>query len=97
MATVPELDPPQVAELGNRLRDNVARAVKAPEENARVLRGVLAGQPGTERALAVLNAAAAIYVGGRADSLREGVVRAEESIDSGAAAAKLDRYLEFAR
>jgi MoxR-like ATPase len=31
MATVPELDPPAVAELGARLRDNVARAVKAPE------------------------------------------------------------------
>jgi MoxR-like ATPase len=30
MATVPELDPPQVAELGARLRDNIARAVKAP-------------------------------------------------------------------
>jgi anthranilate phosphoribosyltransferase len=68
-----------------------------PDENARVLRGVLAGQPGTERALAVLNAAAAIYVGGRAESLGEGVERAEESIDSGAATAKLDGYLEFAR
>jgi anthranilate phosphoribosyltransferase len=68
-----------------------------PEENARVLRGVLAGEPGTERALAVMNAAAAIYVGGRAESLREGVERAEESIDAGAAAAKLDGYLEFAR
>jgi hypothetical protein len=31
MATVPELDPPQVAELGARLRDNIAQAVKAPE------------------------------------------------------------------
>src|SRR5215203_3202813 len=31
MATVPELDPPQVAELGARLRDNIAKAVKAPE------------------------------------------------------------------
>ncbi|HZC15086.1 MAG TPA: AAA family ATPase, partial [Thermoleophilaceae bacterium] len=38
MATVPELDPPQVAELGGRLRDNIARAVKAPEQ---VLRDVL--------------------------------------------------------
>jgi MoxR-like ATPase len=38
MATVPDLDPPQVAELGARLRDNIARAVKAPE---RVLRDVL--------------------------------------------------------
>jgi MoxR-like ATPase len=38
MATVPELDPSQVAELGARLRDNVARAVKVPD---RVLRDVL--------------------------------------------------------
>jgi anthranilate phosphoribosyltransferase len=68
-----------------------------PEENARVLRGVLAGERGTERSLAVLNAAAAIYVGGRAESLREGVERAEESIDSGAATATLDKYLDFTR
>ena len=38
MATVPELDPPQVAELGARLRDNIAKAVKAPEG---VIRDVL--------------------------------------------------------
>jgi MoxR-like ATPase len=38
MSTVPELDPSKVAELGVRLRDNIARAVKAPE---RVLRDVL--------------------------------------------------------
>ena len=38
MSTVPELDPKQVAELGARLRDNIARAVKAPEA---VLRDVL--------------------------------------------------------
>jgi MoxR-like ATPase len=38
MSTVPELDPPAVAELGARLRDNVARAVKAPEA---VIRDVL--------------------------------------------------------
>ncbi len=38
MATVPELDPSQVAELGVRLRDNIARAVKAPDH---VLRDVL--------------------------------------------------------
>jgi len=38
MAAAPELDPPAVAELGGRLRDNVTRAVKAPE---RVVRDVL--------------------------------------------------------
>jgi len=38
MSTVPELDPPQVAQLGARLRDNIAKAVKAPEG---VIRDVL--------------------------------------------------------
>jgi anthranilate phosphoribosyltransferase len=84
-------------EVGLEPAKDGAVGAGTPEENARVLRGVLTGQPGTERALAVMNAAAAIYVGGRAESLREGVERAEESIDSGAAVAKLDGYLEFAR
>ena len=84
-------------EVGLEPATDGAVGAGTPEENARVLRGVLAGEPGTERALAVMNAAAAIYVGGRAESLREGVERAEESIDSGAAVAKLDGYLEFAR
>jgi anthranilate phosphoribosyltransferase len=68
-----------------------------PDQNARVLRDVLAGNPGTERSLAVLNAAAAIYVGGRAESLAAGVERAQEAIDSGAAAGVLEGYLERAR
>jgi anthranilate phosphoribosyltransferase len=84
-------------EVGLEPATDGAVGAGTPEENARVLRGVLSGQPGTERALAVMNAAAAIYVGGRAESLREGVERAEESIDSGAAVTKLDGYLEFAR
>jgi anthranilate phosphoribosyltransferase len=68
-----------------------------PDQNARVLRRVIDGEQGTERSLAVLNAAAAIYVAGRAESLSEGVERARESIDSGAAAGALDGYLARAR
>jgi anthranilate phosphoribosyltransferase len=64
-----------------------------PAENASVLRGVLQGESGTERSLAVLNAGAAIYVAGRATSLEEGARRAEESIDSGAARAVLEGWL----
>ena len=44
-----------------------------------------------------MNAAAAIYVGGRADSIAAGVERAQESIDSGAASGVLDAWLERAR
>jgi anthranilate phosphoribosyltransferase len=64
-----------------------------PAQNASVLRGVLQGEPGTERSLAVLNGGAAIYVAGRATSLEEGARRAEESIDSGAARAVLEGWL----
>jgi anthranilate phosphoribosyltransferase len=65
-----------------------------PEQNALVLREVLAGNPGTERSLAVLNAGAAIYVAGAAEALGEGVRAAERSIDSGAAARVLERWVE---
>jgi anthranilate phosphoribosyltransferase len=68
-----------------------------PEENALVLRRVLDGAPGTERSLAVLNAGAAIYVGGRAESIAKGVRAAEEAIDSGAARGVLERYVERSR
>jgi anthranilate phosphoribosyltransferase len=64
-----------------------------PDQNARVLRDVLSGSTGTERSLAVLNAGAAIYVAWRAHSLEEGVRAAERSIDDGAAASVLERWL----
>jgi anthranilate phosphoribosyltransferase len=65
-----------------------------PEQNALVLRDVLAGNQGTERSLAVLNAGAAIYVGGGEETLAEGVRAAERAIDSGAAQSVLERWVE---
>jgi anthranilate phosphoribosyltransferase len=65
-----------------------------PERNAEILRDVLDGHNGAERALTVLNAGAAIYVGGRADSIEAGARAAEETIDSGGARDALERYLE---
>jgi anthranilate phosphoribosyltransferase len=65
-----------------------------PDQNALVLREVLAGSPGTERSLAVLNAGAAIYVAGGAETLGEGVRAAERAVDSGAAASVLERWVE---
>jgi anthranilate phosphoribosyltransferase len=72
-------------------------AAGTPDQNARVLRDVLGGQPGTERSLALFNAGAAIYVGGLADSLAAGVARAQEAVDSGAASGVLDAYVERAQ
>ena len=65
-----------------------------PEQNAIVLREVLSGSPGTERSLAVLNAGAAIYVAGRAETLPEGVRAAERAVDSGEAQGVLERWVE---
>jgi anthranilate phosphoribosyltransferase len=84
-------------EVGLAAAGDGAVAAGTPDQNARVLRDVLAGEPGTERSLAVLNAAAAIYVGGLAESLSDGVQRAEASIDEGAATRVLEGYLELAR
>jgi anthranilate phosphoribosyltransferase len=64
-----------------------------PEENAAVSRAVLAAESGPHRDLVLLNAAAAIYVGGLAGDLEEGVGKARESIDSGAAAGVLERLI----
>jgi anthranilate phosphoribosyltransferase len=63
----------------------------SPAENAAISRRVLAGEAGPSRDLVILNAAAAIYVGGEATDLADGVHAAEESIDSGAAAKVLAR------
>jgi len=60
-----------------------------PKENAKALRKIFEGVPGAHRDIVALNAGAAIVAGGIADSLQDGIARAQESIDSGAAAAKL--------
>jgi len=60
-----------------------------PEENAAIIRSILAGEKGPARDIVIMNAGAAIYVGGKAGTLAEGIRRATESIDSGAAQKKL--------
>ncbi len=61
----------------------------SPAENAATTRAILAGEPGPRRDIVLLNAAAALFVVEAAGSLSEGVERAAESIDSGAATARL--------
>jgi anthranilate phosphoribosyltransferase len=64
-----------------------------PQENAAVLRRVLAGDAGPHRDLVLLNAAAALYVGDLVQDLEEGVAKAAAAIDSGAAADVLERLI----
>ena len=77
--------------LGEAALEDVAGGT--PEENAAVARAVLAGENGPHRDLVLLNAGAAIYVGGRAQGLEDGIAKAAEAIDSGAAAGVLDRLI----
>jgi len=65
-----------------------------PAQNAAITRRILAGEPGPERDLALLNAGATVYVAGRADSIAEGVRAARAAIDSGAAARTLEAYVQ---
>jgi len=84
-------------EVGIPAEPTGALGAGTPQRNAEIARAVLAGEPGPERSVTVLNAGAAIYVGGRAEDLAGGVRAAEEAIDSGAGAAVLDRYVDASR
>jgi anthranilate phosphoribosyltransferase len=81
-------------EVGLERAPDGAVGAGTPEQNADVLRRVLSGGPGTERALTLLNAGAAIYVGGGSSTLESGVRRAEEAVDSGAAREVMEGYVE---
>ena len=68
-----------------------------PEENAHAIRVVLAGADGGKRYAVLLNAAGAIAAAGHAADLREGLERAREAVDSGAAAMRLEELAAFTR
>ena len=65
----------------------------SPDQNAAASRAVLEGEPGPRRDLILLNAGAAILVGGRAADLAQGIARAAEAIDGGAARDLLERLV----
>ena len=65
-----------------------------PQENAQILRDILDGKDGAKRNAVLLNAGAAIYVAGKADSIDSGIKIAKDMIDSGKAKAQLERFIE---
>ena len=67
------------------------------EGNAQIIRHILGGGDGPKRDIVLMNAAAALVVGGKARDLKEGVALAAHSIDSGAAQRKLAALVEFSR
>lgn len=67
----------------------------SPEENARITRDILSGAQGPKRDAVLLNAGAALYIAGKAESMKAGTVLAAELIDSGKAAETLRRFIEL--
>lgn len=66
-----------------------------PEENARITKEILAGKPGPKRDAVLMNAGAAIYMAGKADSIQAGIDLARELIDSGKAQKQLEKFVEL--
>jgi anthranilate phosphoribosyltransferase len=65
-----------------------------PAENAQITRDILNGAKGHKRNAVLMNAGAALYIGGKAESMKEGVKLAAEIIDSGKAAKTLEKIIE---
>jgi anthranilate phosphoribosyltransferase len=89
-----ELDP---LDLGIERCDQSELRGGDPATNAAALRDVLGGADGGHRSAVILNAAGGIAAAGHAENLREGIERAREAIDSGAAASRLDELIAFSQ
>lgn len=64
-----------------------------PEENAKITLAILNGEKGHKRNAVLMNAGAALYIGGKAKSMKDGVKLAAEIIDSGKAAKTLEQFV----
>ncbi len=65
-----------------------------PAENAEITRAILNGEKGHKRNAVLMNAGAALYIGGKAESMKDGVALGAELIDSGRAVGTLDKFIE---
>ena len=66
-----------------------------PEENAAITRAILQGEKGPKRDAVLMNAGAALYIGGKADTLADGVKKAGEILDSGEGIKTLEKMIEI--
>jgi anthranilate phosphoribosyltransferase len=82
-------------QFGLELYDRRAITVTTVDESKAMIIAVLEGQPGPAHNIVALNAGAAIYVAGRADSHKAGVERASQVLKSGAAKQKLEEFVTF--
>ncbi|MFO7295571.1 MAG: anthranilate phosphoribosyltransferase [Caldicoprobacter sp.] len=89
-----EIDPAEYGIPYARLQDIAGGDAK---HNAELIMRILKGERGPARDIVLLNAAAALYVGNAAESIREGLEKATYLIDSGAAYEKLKEFIRVSR
>ena len=65
-----------------------------PEENAGITLAILNGEQGPKRSAVLMNAGAALYIGGKAETMKDGIALAAELIDSGKALETLHKLIE---
>jgi anthranilate phosphoribosyltransferase len=85
------------SQFGLELFDRRAIEVTSVDESKAMVQAVLEGQPGPAHNIVALNAGAALYVAGVAETLAAGVERASRAIKSGAAKHKLEEFVAFTK
>lgn len=81
------IDPADYGFTGGAAEDYIGGT---PDDNAQIIISILKGQTGPKRDIVLINAAAALVVADKVATLEEGIAVAKQSIDSGAALAKLE-------
>lgn len=66
-----------------------------PKENAKITLDILKGEKGHKRNAVLMNAGAALYIGGKAETIKDGIALAAELIDSGKALETLNKFIEI--
>lgn len=84
---------PEMFGLSRATREDLVGGNAA--ENAEIIKRILNGEKGFKRDIVVMNAAAALYIGKAANSINDGIIMAQELIDSGKAMEKLNELAEF--
>ncbi len=67
------------------------------KQNSLITLDILSGTKGARRDIVLLNAGAAIYIGGETENIEDGIIKAQEAIDSGAAMNKLNELIKYSK
>ncbi|MDE2607373.1 MAG: anthranilate phosphoribosyltransferase [Burkholderiales bacterium] len=84
-------------DFGMPMASNRSFKVETPQESLALMRQVLDNQPGAARDIVVLNAGAALYAANVAASIQDGIARARQALESGAAKAKLEQLVQASK